>query len=60
MIITFTHDYENIANESVQQAKSSPQKQEPSQHSIDRILNFSKNLEVKPSKLLTNFEFLKS
>lgn len=60
MIITFTHDYENIANESVQHANTSQQKQEPSQHTIDRILNFSKNLEVKPSKLLTNFEFLKS
>ncbi len=33
---------------------------EPSNNSIQNILNYSKNLEVKPSELLKTVEFVKS
>lgn len=32
----------------------------PSEQVISRILNFSKNLEVKPSVFIKNFNYLKS
>ena len=62
MIETFTSEFEHTAKKQQKEPllfdnKSS---EEPSENALMNILNYSKNLEVKPSKLLPYLEFLRS
>ena len=62
MTKTFTLVTENT-NLSLEKASlviSQPLESAPSEHVISRILNFSKNIEVKPSRFIKNFNYLKS
>lgn len=62
MTKTFTLLSENyiLAPEKVLSVISKPKELEPSDSVVSRILNFSKNLEVKPSGLIKNISYLKS
>ena len=61
MILTFTSEFEHTAKK---QKKETPvlglSSEEPSENTLNNILNYSKNLEVKKLKLLPYLEFLKS
>jgi hypothetical protein len=61
MTKTFTSDLEFTAKQTEKdQENPSFQVAEPSFQTIENILNFSKNLEVKKSRLVKNFEYLRS
>ena len=61
MTKTFTSDLEFTAKQTEKdQDNPSFQFAEPSFETIQNILNFSKNLEVKASQLLKSVDFLKS
>ena len=61
MILTFTSEFEHQAKEQTKNALQAPSsKIEPSKNTIDRILNYSKNLEIQSSKFMPSIEFLKS
>jgi hypothetical protein len=61
MVKTFTPALDFIAEQNEKEAKdTSFGLSEPSQNVIQTILNYSRNLEVKQSKLLRNLELLKS
>jgi hypothetical protein len=61
MTQTFTHP---LPHPATNPEKESPRdfslEAEPSDACIQTILNFSKNLDVKPSRLLPGFEYIKS
>lgn len=61
MIITFTPNQilpENITK--LEKAIALPEFLDPSDNTINSILNYSKNLEIKSSILIEEFEVLKS
>ena len=62
MIKTFTPVNENdlLLPEKVLSVILESKDAEPSVHLINRILSFSKNLEVKPSSLMENISYLRS
>ena len=61
MTQTFTLDLDFTANDTKKEQKNTfLDVAEPSEKTIQNILNFSKNLEVKQSKLIKSIELLKS
>lgn len=61
MTQTFTLSPEITANEPTQKENNQlPAFAEPSKNTIQNILNYSKNLEVRPSRLLKEVDYLKS
>jgi hypothetical protein len=61
MIKTFTSEFEHTAKEHKKERQLFGLSSEvPSENALKNILNYSKNLEVKQSKLLPYLEFLKS
>jgi hypothetical protein len=61
MILTFTSEFEHTAKENKKEAPLLAfGSDEPSDLTLQNILNYSKNLEVKQAKLLPFIEFLKS
>ena len=61
MTKTFTSDLEFTAKPTEKdQENPSFQIAEPSFQTIQNILNFSKNLEVKPSEMLKTVDFMRS
>lgn len=61
MTKTFTLDLDFTANNTKKEQKNTfLEFAEPSERTLQNILNFSKNLEVKQSKLVKSIELLKS
>lgn len=61
MTQTFTLDLDFTAKETEKQQKNSlPEVAEPSERTIQNILSYSKNLEVKHSGLIQPIELIKS
>jgi len=61
MTQTFTLDLDFTAKEAEKEQKNTfLDIAEPSENTIQNILNFSRNLEVKQSKLIRSIELLKS
>ena len=61
MIQTFTLDLDFTAKNTEKEQKNALlQFAEPSKTTIANILNFSRNLEIKQSKLINSIELLKS
>jgi hypothetical protein len=61
MILTFTSEFEHTAKQTKKEPSLSAfGSNEPSDLTLQSILNYSKNLEVKQAKLLPFIEFLKS
>lgn len=61
MIITFTSELKHTAKELKNEALLLANRgKEPSEFIIQNILNYSKNLEVKKTRLIPFVEFLKS
>jgi len=61
MTQTFTLDLDFTAKQTKKEQENGYlELAEPSENTIQNILNFSKNLEVKQSKLIKAVEFLKS
>ncbi len=60
MIITFTPNQTITENTDKAGQMSLPDISDPSENSINAILNYSKNLEIKSSILIKEFEVLKS
>ena len=61
MTQTFTLDLDFTANNTKKEQKNIfLELAEPSENTLQNILNFSKNLEVKQSKLIKSIDFLKS
>ncbi|MDX2173287.1 MAG: hypothetical protein SFY56_09215 [Bacteroidota bacterium] len=61
MIITFTPN--QLISENTTKLEKSitlPEFSEPSENTLNAILNYSKNLEIKSSVLIEEFEVLKS
>ena len=60
MIITFTPNQTITENTDKAGQMSLPDISDPSENTINAILNYSKNLEIKSSILIEEFEVLKS
>lgn len=60
MIITFTPNQTITENTDKAEQMSLPDISDPSENTINAILNYSKNLEIKSSILIEEFEVLKS
>ncbi|MDI1353767.1 MAG: hypothetical protein PSX36_02525 [bacterium] len=61
MIQTFTHASQSTANQSKRKKEDEPFTfAEPSFNTIQTILNFSKNLEIRHTKFVRDIEIIKS